>query len=165
MTKHSQYYWLFIAGFLAGLAEVVWIGFYSLITDMQLSQVGSAITATVYSHSSEFYLSPVLGLMIHMVLSVLLAFGFGLLLWPIIERMFRFKAATMIASVATVVIVWKINFFLLLPMWSSEFIGLMPLSVTLISKILFGMTMGTVLTVYQQSKIAPPILTRNQMGY
>ncbi|MCK4705803.1 MAG: hypothetical protein KAT90_10000 [Gammaproteobacteria bacterium] len=149
MIKYSKYYWLFMAGFLGGLAEVIWVGLYSLTTNVQISDIGSAITATLYPPGIEFYLAPVLGLIIHMALSVLLAFGFGSLLWPMVERKFHYKAAAMVASIVTLSIVWKVNFFLLLPMWNPDFIGLLPLSVTLTSKLLFGLTMGSVLTIYQ----------------
>ena len=150
MTKHSKNYWLFIAGFFGGLAEVVWVGLYSLTSNVQISVIGGAVTATIYPPASDIYLAPVLGLVIHMALSVLLAFGFGSLLWPVIERKFHCKAAAMIASITTLSVVWKINFFLLLPIWNPEFISLLPLSVTLVSKILFGLAMGVVFMIYQQ---------------
>lgn len=150
MNTHSKYSWLLIAGTLGGLAEVIWISLYSLMTSTQLSDIGRAVSATVYPPSIEFYLAPGLGLLIHMVLSVLLAFGFGSLLWPIIERAFHSRATAMIASIVTLAVVWKINFFLLLPVWNPEFIALLPMTVTFTSKILFGLTMGIVMTIYQQ---------------
>jgi hypothetical protein len=150
MNTHSKYYWFFLAGFMGGLAEVVWIGLYSFTVNAQISVIGRAITATVYPPGADFYLAPVLGLVLHMLLSVLLAFAFGSLLWPAIERVFHYKSAALIASVATLAIVWKVNFFLLLPIWNPEFVSLLPLTVTLASKILFGLTMGIVLTLYQQ---------------
>ena len=150
MNTRSRYSWLFIAGFMGGLAEVVWICLYSFTANMPLSDIGRAITTTVYPHSMEFALAPVLGLVIHMILSILLAFGFGALLWPLVERIFHNKAAVMITSIASLAVVWKVNFFLLLPIWNPEFINLLPFTVTFASKILFGLTMGTVLTFYQQ---------------
>lgn len=150
MNIHSKYFWLLMAGLLGGLAEVVWVGFYSLSIGTQLSEIGRGIAATVYPASSGLYIAPALGLLIHMVLSVLLAFGFGALLWPLVERTFHNKAAALIASVATLAVVWKVNFFVLLPIWNPEFVSLLPLTVTLASKILFGLAMGAVLTIYQR---------------
>ena len=147
MNTHSKYYWFLIAGLLGGLSEVVWISLYSLATNIQLSDIGSAITATIFPSSIEFYLAPLMGLAIHMILSILLAFGFGLLLLPLIEQVVYSKATTILfTSIITLVIVWKVNFFLLLPIWNPEFISLIPMSITLISKILFGLTMGIVLS-------------------
>lgn len=150
MNRYSKNYWLFLAGVLGGLIEVIWIGLYSLTTNIQLSAIGGAITATIYPASAGLTLAPILGLVIHMVLSVILALGFGSLLWPVVERTFHYRATTLVASIATLVIVWKINFFLLLPVWSPEFVTLVPLAITLVSKILFGIVMGTVLTIYKQ---------------
>ena len=48
MNTHSKYYWFLIAGLLGGLSEVVWISLYSLATNIQLSDIGSAITATIF---------------------------------------------------------------------------------------------------------------------
>ena len=154
MNTHSKYYWLFLAGFIGGLAEVIWIGLYSFLTGSQLSAIGSAITATIYQPGTDFYLAPLAGLVIHMVLAVLLAFGFGSLLWPTIEKRFPHKSTVMIASLATLVIVWKINFFLLLPIWNPAFVSLLPLTVTFVSKVLFGVAMGAVLTFYDQRTLS-----------
>lgn len=150
MRTHSKYYWLLIAGLAGGLIEVIWISLYSLTVSTQVTEIGSAIATTVYPASTEFYLAPVLGLAIHMILSVILAFIFGSLIWPVIERLFHHSTVAMIASITTLAIVWKINFYLVLPIWNPEFITLLPLTVTLASKVLFGLAMGAVLTIYRQ---------------
>lgn len=149
MNTDSKYFWLIIAGLLGGLAEVVWISIYTFTTNAQLSEIGYGITATIYPAGADFMLAPVFGLIIHMALSILLALGFGTLLWPLIESRFQYKNITLIASVVTLAVVWKVNFFLLLPIWNPEFVSLLPLPVTLASKILFGLSMGAVLTIYQ----------------
>jgi len=150
MTKNSKYYWILAAGLIGGLAEVIWITLYSFSVNAQLSSIGTAVAATIYAPSANYALAPFLGLAIHMTLSVFLAFGFALLAWPLIEKYFQFKAAALVASVATLTAVWKINFFLVLPLWNPEFVNLMPMSVTLISKVLFGLSMGIVFTIYQK---------------
>ncbi len=150
MKTHSKYYWLLIAGLAGGLAEVIWISLYSLTAGIQVAEIGSAITTTVYPPGTVLYLAPVLGLAIHMILSVILAFIFGSIIWPVIERLFHHSTVAIIASITTLGIVWKVNFFLILPIWNPEFITLLPLTVTLASKILFGFAMGMVLTIYRQ---------------
>ncbi len=150
MRTHSKYYWLLIAGLAGGLIEVIWISLYSLTVSTQVTEIGSAIATTIYSPSTEFYLAPVLGLAIHMILSVILAFIFGSIIWPVIERIFHHSTVAMIASITMLAIVWKVNFYLILPIWNPEFIALLPLTVTLASKVLFGLAMGTVLTIYRQ---------------
>lgn len=41
--------------------------------------------------------------------------------------------------------VWKVNFFIILPLVNPAFASLMPYGVTLASKLLFGMTLGLVM--------------------
>lgn len=147
ISTTSRLKWLLLAGVFGGLAEVIWISLYSALTDASVAAIGTGITATFFADANVLALAPVIGLVIHMALSVLLAFGFGLLIWPVLERRFQFKQTALIAAVMTLAVVWKINFFLLLPALNPEFISLLPLSVTLASKLLFGVTMGMVLTM------------------
>ena len=145
----SRFKWLLLAGVFGGLSEVIWVSLYSTLNGTSVAAIGTAITATFYANTNGLVLAPVIGLVIHMGLSVLLAFGFGLLICPLVEQRFQFKQSALIASVITLAIVWKINFFLLLPAWNPEFISLLPISVTLVSKLLFGVAMGLVLSVQQ----------------
>jgi len=150
MRNFTNLHWFILAGLFGGLAEVIWIGLYVSVSDITLSAIGSAIAGTVFAGGSELLLAPLSGLMIHMLLSVLLALGFGYLIWPWIERVFHHRQAAMIMSIVTLVLVWKVNFFFLLPAWNPEFVGLLPLGVSLVSKSLFGITMGAVLTYRRQ---------------
>jgi hypothetical protein len=150
MRKHTKLNWLILAGLAGGLAEVIWIGLYSSVSDITLPAMGKAIAATVFSGGSELLLSPVSGLIVHMLLSVLLALGFGYILLPLIEKRFHHRQIPFITSVVMLIAVWKINFFLLLPVWNPGFIGLLPLGITLVSKVLFGLTMGLILSQYRQ---------------
>lgn len=150
MHRHSKYYWLIFAGLFGGLAEVIWVGLYTGFSHLTLSAVGYTVAATVFPNGGALLLSPLSGLIIHLLLSVLLALGFGYIIWPLIEKFFQQRQVTMIASLVTLALVWKINFFLLLPLWNAHFVNLLPLAVSLISKLLFGLTMGTVLSWYKK---------------
>lgn len=149
-NTHEKFLWFLVAGLLGGLAEVLWVSLYTFSTHAHLTDIGRGITATVYPAAAELALAPFLGLAVHMGLSILLALGFGTLLWPMIERHCnRHKTAIIVASMVALAVTWKVNFFLLLPMWNPEFVTLLPLSVTLVSKLLFGLTMGITLVLYQ----------------
>lgn len=150
MMTISKNKMLLLAGVFGGLAEVIWIGLYSILTGSSFAAIGTAIVATFSADAATLALAPLFGLSIHMGLSVLLAFGFGLLLWPMIERRFARRQTALIASVITLAIVWKINFFFLLPAWNPAFVSLLPLSVTLTSKLLFGVAMGAVLSTQRR---------------
>ena len=154
MNSLSKFQGLVLAGLIGGLAEVVWISLYAFVTGTPLAPIATAITATVYPAGSALSLAPIMGLLIHMSLSVLLALGFGVLIWPLVQRVFAVRHTALLASVITLALVWKINFFVLLPVWNPAFIELLPLSATLISKLLFGVAMGSVLTVYSPKTMA-----------
>lgn len=139
-----------LAGFCGGMAEVIWIIFYSLFKDLELLSIASAISQTVFFNSFDMQIAPLMGLIVHLCLSVLLAIAFGFTLLPFIQR-FSNNFSTLLASLITLAIVWKINFFILLPVWNPDFINLLPLHVSLLSKLLFGLSMGIVLT--QQKSI------------
>ena len=155
MNNSLKFHWLVLAGILGGLTEVIWISLYSFSTGTPIAPIANAITATVYPAANVLLLAPVFGLVIHMILSVMLALGFGYFIWPLVARLFRSTQTTLIASITTLALVWKINFFVLLPTWNPEFISLLPLETTLVSKLLFGVTMGFVLTVQQQKSVLP----------
>lgn len=136
--------WFILAGFCGGMAEVIWIGFYSLFNDPELSNIASAISQTISLNNLNSQIAPLIGLIIHLCLSVLLAIAFGFTVLPFIQRLSN-NFSTLIASLITLTIVWKINFFILLPVWNPDFINLLPLHVTLLSKLLFGLSMGIIL--------------------
>lgn len=139
--------WYLLAGLCGGLAEVVWVSVYSAITSTSLSTIGRGISSTVWSSTANIPGAEYLGLIIHLVLSLLLALGFGGALHFYLLRRIN-RSITVFTAVLMLALVWKINFYMILPMWNPEFIHLLPLSVTLFSKLLFGMSMGWVLARY-----------------
>ncbi len=151
--RHNQLRWFLLAGLCGGMAEVLWIGVYSFFSGTSLNTIGAAISATFWPTSANMVYAPLLGLVIHLGLSLLLALLLGNLLW----RMFAPRRANIgIVAVAMVMLalVWKINFYLVLPVWNPGFIGLLPLSVTLISKLLFGLGMGVILALPARTSAA-----------
>ena len=144
MSVSSKFRWLFIAGLCGGLAEVLWIGAYCLIYDIHLSMIGTAISATVFPGSELSSYAPYAGLGIHLVLSIALALGFGTIAWPYIGTVLG-NTGTMILSIATLALVWKVNFYLVLPVLNPDFINMFPIGITLISKLIFGTAMGLTL--------------------
>lgn len=150
MNNMKKFYWLVIAGLLGGLTEVIWVGLYSTVQPLSLSGLGSAITATVITAGDTLPQSHLLGLGINMLLSVGLALGFGYILWPMISRLAQHKLNPIPITVITLAIVWKVNFFLLLPVWNPAFISMLPPEISLMSKLLFGVAMGAVLVSYQK---------------
>ena len=144
MNINNKLSWIVFAGFCGGMAEIMWIAGYSLFSHIEPSNIASSISQTFFSNSIDPQIAPLVGVAIHLFLSGLLALGFGLSVLPFIQRLSN-KYSTLIVSVVTLAVVWKINFFVLLPIWNPEFINLLPLHISLLSKLLFGMTMGIML--------------------
>jgi hypothetical protein len=133
-----------LAGFAGGVAEVIWVGLYSLIAPLSAVEVARQVTASVVPAAAALPLAPALGLAIHLVLSLLLGIAFGMSAWlPFARRLGA--AGAMAAAVTGLVAVWAVNFFVVLPGLNPTFVALMPLEVTLLSKTLFGVAMGWVL--------------------
>ena len=145
MTNANDRFNLFlIAGLAGGLTEVLWISLYSMLSNTGGMEISRQITATVIPALSAHALAPALGIAIHLVLSVSLAAGFCLLAVKPMVRYFG-RPGLLAGSCLVLAVVWKVNFFILLPMINPSFIALLPLTVTLISKLLFGLAMATVL--------------------
>ncbi len=143
-----------LAGLAGGMVEVFWVSLYSSISSVSVAEVGRQVTTSLFPIATGSSIAPVLGLVIHLLLSLGLALLFiAIVLKPVFDR--YGKPGIMISSLITLALVWKINFFIVLPLLNPEFIGLMPLMVTFISKLLFGAVMGwTLVTVYPSKSIA-----------
>jgi hypothetical protein len=89
------------------------------------------------------------------MLSVLLAAGFCLLASRPIFRYFG-RPGLLTGSCMMLAAVWKVNFFILLPVINPEFVNALPYAVTLVSKLLFGMAMATVLINGVENRMIKP---------
>lgn len=133
------------AGIAGGLAEVLWVSLYASMSPVDGMQVAREVTATIFgSAAGAGAYAPVLGVLIHMGLAIAVAAGFAALLWRHVERRYG-AAGVMVASLATLLAIWTVNFYVVLPAINPVFVVLMPLSVTLLSKALFGIAMGLAL--------------------
>jgi hypothetical protein len=139
---------VFIAGLAGGMMEVLWVSLYSSFSSVSTAEISRQVTASLFPFATDSSIAPVLGIVIHLLLSFGLALLFiTIVLKPVFAR--YGKPGIMISSVITLALVWKINFFIVLPLLNPSFIGLMPLLVTFISKFLFGAVMGwTLMKVY-----------------
>ena len=124
-----------IAGLAGGTAEVVWIWLYGTITGNDAGLVARAVTDAVGVDSH--WLSPVyLGLAIHMTLAAALGVALATAIRFAPGRLPSVGVSTMV--IAALAIVWAANFFVVLPLISPEFVTIVPLEVSFLSKLLFG---------------------------
>ena len=94
-------------------------------------------------------LAPWIGLFIHFLLSIALA----AVLVRALSRPLH-AAVIFLAALAALATVWAFNFLLLLPLIDPAFVSLLPHPVTLVSKLLFGVAMASVL-VWQAGRELP----------
>jgi hypothetical protein len=135
---------IILAGLVGGITEILWISVYSYFSSANATNIARQISATVLPFTADSYFAPMFGVFIHLVLSLVLAISFtATILKPVGDQ--YGTIGIMLSSFMTLGIVWAINFLVVLPILNPSFILLMPVIVTLISKLLFGVTMGWML--------------------
>lgn len=139
-----QAFWLpvIIAGLAGGIIEMAWVWTYSLFSTANPQEVARQITYTFLPAAG---MNAVLfGVVIHLVLSIVLACAFAVALYGPFAR--RYGATGVFAAgLGTLATVWAVNFLVLLPALNPAFPTLMPYVVTFVSKLLFGAAMSAVL--------------------
>ena len=132
---------IILAGLAGALAEVIWVAAYCSVMPLAGNEVLRQITASVFPSMGGAAWAPALGLALHFALGVAIAYGFAILVWqPVARRMG--SRATWCAALLALIAIWAINFLVLLPIINPAFVGLMPYSVTFLSKVLFGTAMA-----------------------
>jgi hypothetical protein len=125
-----------LAGVAGGAAEILWVAAYGLVSPASAPEVARQVTATVFPAASSLPAAPLLGIAIHMVLSL----GLGLVLAKVLLGLAR--GALMSAALGAAAGIWALNFLVILPAVNPAFVTLLPLAVTLGSKLLFGAALG-----------------------
>ena len=126
-----------LAGAAGGLAEIAWVSLYATLTGGDAAILARGVT-TAAGATVLLPAAPVtMGIVVHMALAV--ALGIALAgLWQTLAR--RHGAGSLYAvAVAALAGVWALNFFVVLPAISPAFVHLVPYSVSLLSKLLFGL--------------------------
>lgn len=133
-----------LAGLAGGIIEVLWVMAWSAVTPLQATAVAHEVTRTVLPGMAETSSATEIGLIIHLAISLALGVIF---VWAFGKRLARYYggAGILAGSVTLLILIWTINFMVVLPALNPGFVALMPSAVTLGSKILFGLAMATVL--------------------
>lgn len=133
-----------LAGLAGGMAEILWVALYSALTATSAAAVARQVAASIWPAAGQWAFAPALGILIHLALAVALAAALVPLLARFAARPPR-RGAIVAGATAALVLVWAVNFFVVLPLLDPAFVKLMPYAVTLASKALFGLTLGWVL--------------------
>ena len=116
-----------------------------LMSPLQLSLVAEEITRSFLPQIAGFS-AGMTGLIMRYVLSVLIAGVVAMTLLRMLASRIDVLAVLVVSGTALVGI-WAINVFVILPMINADFVTLMPYTVTLVSKLGFGIAMGWVFVV------------------
>jgi len=132
------------AGLAGGAIEVAWIALYQQIAGADGAAVARGVTQSVMPGMISASAEVPLGLAIHMGLAMALGVLIALALPRALPRLVG-TAMEPLAVVATLIGVWAVNFFVVLPAINPAFVTLVPLSASLASKVLFGFAAAFVL--------------------
>jgi hypothetical protein len=126
-----------LAGAAGGLAEIAWVSLYATMSGGNAAILARGVT-TVAGISALLPAAPVtLGIVVHMLLAVMLGVALAGI-WQALAHTSSVSSRYAL-SLAALVAVWAMNFFVVLPAISPEFVQLVPYSVSLMSKLLFGL--------------------------
>ena len=143
MTMTTKVDRILVGGIAGGAAEVVVVALYAL-----LAGAGGWVVAEGVSHATFGTLfsggdAVLVGLTVHFALALLVAACFVALLPVLLHRIGR--RGVVLAAMAALVGVWTMNFFIVLPRIAPEFVTMVPLWLSFLSKLSFGLVMGLVL--------------------
>ncbi len=125
-----------LAGAAGGLAEIAWVSLYAFATDTSPALVARGVTTAAGVGALLPADAVTLGVGVHMGIAVML----GIALTFVWRAMPAARTVNPFAFMAAALTgVWTINFFMVLPIIDPAFIHLLPYSVSLISKLAFGM--------------------------
>jgi hypothetical protein len=140
-------------GLAGGLAEVVVVELYCAATGASAPNVARQIAAAVGLDGASAWA----GLAIHLTLAAMLGVALTRA-WTMTRRGPAREMPLFELTFLMLTVVWAVNFFIVLPVLSPGFVTLLPLSVTLISKLTFGVAAAVTLralSVGKQQKTTP----------
>lgn len=140
-----------LAGLAGGAAEIAWIMLYSGLGDSDAAVVAQGITSTFSPTVATSPAGAAIGILIHVLIAVVL----GIALTISVQRLLPRSSSALPEScliVASLIVIWAINFYVVLPLINPEFVHVIPLEASLASKVLFGIGAAFVLSVAKGSK-------------
>jgi len=135
------------AGLAGGAAEVVWIALFAQVAGGSAAFVADGVTATVVPSLAGSSVSVALGLAIHFALAALLGIAVAVAIRSYLPRLARTWVETVLV-IGTLGVVWMVNFLIILPAINPAFVHIVPMPVSLASKMLFGIATVLVLRMH-----------------
>jgi len=133
-----------VAGLAGGAAEIAWVAGYSALTATPAAPVARGVTTALFPGLGTLPAAPAIGIALHMLLAVGLGIAVATALRTPLLRMIGGWSQSLLV-VVVLGAVWSFNFLVLLPNLDPAFLTLLPVGVTLASKLLFGVSAAAVL--------------------
>jgi hypothetical protein len=140
-----------LIGLAGGLAEIVVVWLYSALAGGDAAMVARHVASAVGLDGA----SAVAGVGVHMGLAMVLGIALSAGLQILGDRRAR-KGAISSFMVGSLAVVWVINYFIVLPAISPNFVHLLPYAVTLASKLAFGFAAAATLQMLPSFKELSP---------
>ncbi|HEY1933846.1 MAG TPA: hypothetical protein VGG99_17670 [Acetobacteraceae bacterium] len=133
-----------LAGLAGAAAEVAWVAGYGAVTGTPVAAVARGVVAAMLPQLAGLPFAPAIGIALHM----LLAIGLGIAVVaafraPVLRSVGGWSQSVLV--VLALGAVWSFNFLVVLPRLDPDFLVLLPVVVTLVSKLLFGVGAAAVL--------------------
>lgn len=141
-------------GFAGGAAEVVVVTLATLVAGIGGWAVVAGVADATFGERFLGSDAVVVGLTVHFMLSFLIAACFVPIAAQIQERFG--VVGVVAASAAALSAVWALNFLVILPRVAPEFVTVVPLAVSFLSKLSFGVVMGLTLVSANASRRRTP---------
>jgi hypothetical protein len=140
------------AGVAGGIAEVAWISLYAAATGSDAAFVARGVTETLRIDAS----APVMaGIAIHMGIAAMLGMALAAAFAPL-----RLEGARLYAVLAgALACVWAVNFMIVLPLTNPAFVAIVPLAISFVSKLSFGLAAAACLQFsarFEHAAVAVP---------
>jgi hypothetical protein len=124
-------------GLAGGMAEIVVVWIYAAATGGDAAMVARHVAAAVGLGGA----GAATGIAVHLALSLALGIALAGLMRPV-QRLVASDGAMFALMPGALAVVWAVNFFVMLPVISPSFVHLLPLTVSLASKLAFGFAAG-----------------------
>jgi len=135
---------ILLAGIAGGMAEVFWFAIIGPVLSLNIHDVATGITASIFPAMAASSYSVQLGIAIHLLLSVVLAAVYLVTLGRWSMSRYRLSGQLLI-GMASLLLVWAVNYLIVLPIINPSFIEISTYGLSLLSKAFFGITMALVL--------------------
>lgn len=143
-----------LGGIAGGLTEIAWVSAYGAATGTPLAPIARGIVQSVFPQAATSASAVALGIAIHLALALMVGIGLAMVIGKLAKTRLESESEFAVAVLALLAI-WAVNFFIVLPNLNPAFVGLLPYSVTLASKLLFGLAAVVTFRLYRLRRPRP----------